>query len=527
MLMSVYRYSDHCYMVLALAKLVHLNAPPRRFPKSDSDSDSSDSESENGDAGDFPKPADKKHSFLHRLFKRMKGSASSAAPPDLPSTEKGMPVNGAPVSATTATTNGAPGDAPVQSRAVSDPVNSFRTLQRFKAGANMARIDFMESKSALSSKGLAVSVEQVSIFLTADNTVVSFFEHSAHDILEPILNRLYSKETILRRASDASMLVQSLIDAIIDLAIPVAAAYDDAIGTMEFEVLTNPDMQQPKKLYILSSELALLKNIIQPITSLVNGLRDHHTDPSDSPPASNSTSPPSQSQQPLSPNSPLTPYASLSPTPRPNPTHRPTSALSTVSISPLTRTYLADVEDHIVVLTSSLEQMAANANDLTSLIFNMMGAYQNESMKQLTLVTIFFLPLTFLTGYFGMNFATMWSVQQNSDVFFWYIAIPVQLVVSAYLLRNVVMRAFQRGRIRRWVRGREKRIQRREERGARTAAWEGRRMSLHGVYGKGMVGNGRVNGVPNVDGAAGARVTGSQAAWRARDARKGDVGTGA
>ncbi len=83
-----------------------------------------------------------------------------------------------------------------------------RTLQRYHGGPNEERITFMEKHSTLVTKNLGVSVEQVSIFLTADNTVISFFESSAEDIETPIINRLSTPETILRRSSDASMLVQ-------------------------------------------------------------------------------------------------------------------------------------------------------------------------------------------------------------------------------------------------------------------------------------------------------------------------------
>jgi len=95
---------------------------------------------------------------------------------------------------------------------------SVRTLQRYRGGPNAERIDFMESKSALTKRNLAVSVEQVSIFVTGDNTVISFFEHSAADVLAPLLSRLHTEGSILRRAGDPSMLTQALIDAIIDLA---------------------------------------------------------------------------------------------------------------------------------------------------------------------------------------------------------------------------------------------------------------------------------------------------------------------
>lgn len=124
----------------------------------------------------------------------------------------------------------------------------IRTLQRYRGGPNIERTIYMERNSALSKKNLAVSVEQVSMFITSDNTVISFFEHSAADIEHPILTRLDSADTILRRSCDASMLVQALIDAIIDLAIPVVAAYEDAMGELELDVLTDPSIGHSRSL---------------------------------------------------------------------------------------------------------------------------------------------------------------------------------------------------------------------------------------------------------------------------------------
>lgn len=83
-----------------------------------------------------------------------------------------------------------------------------RTLQRYHGGPNEERIKFMEKHSTLATKNLGVAVEQVSIFLTSDNTVISFFESSAEDIETPMIPRLTTPETILRRSADASMLVQ-------------------------------------------------------------------------------------------------------------------------------------------------------------------------------------------------------------------------------------------------------------------------------------------------------------------------------
>ena len=89
--------------------------------------------------------------------------------------------------------------------------------------------------------------------------------------------------------------------------------------------------------------------------------------------------------------------------------------------------YFQDVQDHIQTLSNSTHMSIRSAENLSSLIFNSITANQNESVRKLTLVSSFFLPLTFLTSYFGMNFDTMPSVNDQSELFFWTIATPVML----------------------------------------------------------------------------------------------------
>ena len=81
--------------------------------------------------------------------------------------------------------------------------------------------------------------------------------------------------------------------------------------------------------------------------------------------------------------------------------------------------YLADVYDHMEFILSSLDMFAGISENLINYTFNMSSYEMNEVMRRLTLATIIFLPLTLLTGYFGMNFDNMWTVHhEHSDLMY-------------------------------------------------------------------------------------------------------------
>ncbi|KAI4861896.1 hypothetical protein F4820DRAFT_432173 [Hypoxylon rubiginosum] len=388
-------YANHAFIILTCQKLVRLI-----------EDDSSDDESD--DDGGSIRSNDSRSSIrtMSRKFKRWftrKKIEHPTAASVLESGTRPIPATGHNFT-----------HQPTGFSDVFNP-NTLCTLQRFHASPNSTRTEYMEKHSTLASRGLAVMAEQVALFVTSDNTVIAFFEQSADDVEKPILSRLGSPTTILRQSCDASMVAQAIIDAIIDMAIPVAACYIDVVGDLELDVLTHPTIQHTKSLYIIVSEVNKMFSLLNPIQTLVNALRDHKTKLT-------------QDEVPRELQNPL----------------------GGVIISPMTCTYLGDVYDHCILITENLTQIKESANHMIDLIFNTIATYQNESIKQLTNVTILFLPLTFLTGYFGQNF-TIFSPIEGSVSYFWYIAVPVALVTYLVVMREAIyehlVRFFQRRHI--------------------------------------------------------------------------------
>jgi magnesium transporter len=73
-------------------------------------------------------------------------------------------------------------------------------------------------------------------------------------------------------------------------------------------------------------------------------------------------------------------------------------------VSEKTTIYFRDVYDHLVRLTESIEASRDLLGNALDAYLSMVSNRTNEIMKRLTIMSAIFLPLTFVTGFFGQNF---------------------------------------------------------------------------------------------------------------------------
>lgn len=91
------------------------------------------------------------------------------------------------------------------------------------------------------------------------------------------------------------------------------------------------------------------------------------------------------------------------------------------------RIYFRDVYDHLVRLYDIVDGMRDMMSGALDSYVSVSSTKLNEVMRTLTVVTVLFMPITFITGFFGMNFfADGFNIENSS--------IPAQLLFGACLL---------------------------------------------------------------------------------------------
>jgi magnesium transporter len=93
--------------------------------------------------------------------------------------------------------------------------------------------------------------------------------------------------------------------------------------------------------------------------------------------------------------------------------------------------YFRDVYDHLIRVSEQLDDYRDFASGVTDLYQSTVGNKMNLTMKQLGWVATFFLPLTFLTGFFGQNFTLLVGTIIRPDWTFWVLGLGLD--VAAFI----------------------------------------------------------------------------------------------
>jgi len=211
----------------------------------------------------------------------------------------------------------------------------------------------LKSLLAENKQQFKVTYEQVSI-LVMDNFVFTFKEKT-DDIFQPVINRIQTSKGRLRTLG-ADYLAYAILDSIIDQCFTLIDSLDEATDTLEEELLTNdPTQQTLNTIQKLKREIVTIRRNVSPIRELMAAIL------------------------------------------------RSESNL----IHEKTHIYLRDVSDHAIRVIESVELHRDILSGLLDIYISSVSNKMNEVMKVLTVFASIFIPLTFLTGIYGMNFEYM------------------------------------------------------------------------------------------------------------------------
>ena len=224
----------------------------------------------------------------------------------------------------------------------------------------------------------AVTVEQISL-LVLKNFVFAFKEKK-DDLFHSVQQRLKSSKGRLRNMG-ADYLTYAILDTIVDQNFILLDSLDDAIISLENILLASePTKNTLHTILRLKREVISIRKNVSPVRELIAGML------------------------------------------------RSESEL----IDEKTQIYLRDVSDHAIRIIELIETYREILTGLSDIYISSVSNKMNEVMKVLTVFASIFIPLTFLTGIYGMNFEYMPELKWKwayPTLWTAFITIPVVLLI--------------------------------------------------------------------------------------------------
>jgi magnesium transporter len=222
--------------------------------------------------------------------------------------------------------------------------------------------------------GDSITLHQVSVFVLRDYLVT--FCPGTGDPFDSIVKRLEAAGTRIRQQG-VDYLLYSIIDLVIDQSFPVLEHLGARIETIEESIVSGPERSILDQVHQVKRNMILLRRSLWPQREVVNQLLRDEDD----------------------------------------------------WISEPTQIYLRDCYDHTVQIMDLVESYRDMSASLLDIYMSSASMRLNEVMRVLTMIATIFIPLTFITGLYGMNFADNTASPWAMPELHWYYGYPLVWLV--------------------------------------------------------------------------------------------------
>lgn len=196
-----------------------------------------------------------------------------------------------------------------------------------------------------------LDLHEIAIFL-GKNYVVTVHSDPVPELQAALERWEHSTESI---GSDVGAVLYAIMDGLVDEYFPLIDELADRVEMLEEKIFDHFDRQALNDIFTLKKDLLALRRVVAPQRDVFNVLM--RRDP------------------------PILPVGSI--------------------------IYFQDVYDHTVRVLDSIDTYRDLLSSALDAYLSVQGNALNEVMRRLTVISTIFLPLTFLSGFFGMNFSNL------------------------------------------------------------------------------------------------------------------------
>lgn len=189
---------------------------------------------------------------------------------------------------------------------------------------------------------------ELKVFL-GENYLVTI-HHQPMSFLDEVYDRCQRKQEIMSKGVD--FLFYTVLDALLDQYLPFFDIIDEDVERLEETIFQDPTNEHLNELFQLRRQLVVLRRVLSPLRDILNML--------------------------------LNPGATY--------------------LREKYRAYFLDIYDHVLRSLEMVDSFHDLLNSLFEMYLSLVSNRLNEVMKTLTIIATIFMPLTLISGIYGMNF---------------------------------------------------------------------------------------------------------------------------